>query len=92
MIHAVAALNIVPMAAPTSGVKPGQSASFTSWPSEAHSAAASLGGRDAVGMAEVALGRPRGVADAQPAGIGAHLVHERPGRRRRPVGVAEVRA
>ena len=40
MIHAAAALIIVPMAAPTSGVKPGQSVSVTSWPSEAHSRAA----------------------------------------------------
>ena len=40
MTHAVAAPIIVPMAAPTSGVKPGQSVSVTSWPSEAHSRAA----------------------------------------------------
>ena len=49
-----------------------------------------LGGRDAVRVAVVAVGRSGGVADPQPAGIGAHLVEERPGRRRRPVRVAQV--
>ena len=49
-----------------------------------------LGGRDAVGMTEVVLGRPHSEADPQPPGIGAHLGQERAVRRRRPVRVAQV--
>ena len=43
-----------------------------------------LGGRDAVGVAEVAVGCPGGVADPQPAGIGAHLVAGTGGRAAAP--------
>ena len=43
---------------------------------------------DAVGMAVRAVGRARGERDAQPPGVGAHLVGEGPRRRGRPVRVA----
>ena len=89
MIHAVAALKTVPIADPDLGGQPGQVGLDDLVAERGAQPHGVVERGDAVGMAEVAVGRAGGVADPQPAGVGADLGGERPRGRWRAVRVAD---